>query len=278
MTASILLVEDDDTARTLLTNILTRTGYQVTPAPDGETAVSFLYRTTPGVEPPPEQLYDVVITDIRMRELDGIAVMQAAMEQTPPPAVILMTGYSSVETAIAALRGHAYDYLLKPCDTSDLLECVAGAIQHRTANIQRNDAITLLSKCVNQLQEANILDTRTPSPAKHTTPEPPLPERTERFARVGSLVLDLFRHTATFQEQPLQLTPIEYALLRSLAETPGRVHRYQDIAMQTHGTPMSNNEAQVLLRAHVHNLRRKITPSYLVNVRGTGYMLVNPEE
>lgn len=277
MSPSLLIVEDDDTARLLLTNVLKRAGYHVTAAADGESAIELL--NNPAVADTEGYPYDVVITDIRMQGLDGIEVMHIAMKKQPPPAVILMTGYSSVETAVAALRANAYDYLMKPCDTADLLRCVAGAVQHRIAELQRTSAMNLLTRGLDQLQEAStLLSNRTPaSPATATDSDVQSVAKPERFLHVGSLCLDMFRHTATFEDQSLQLTPIEYELLRCLANQTGRVVSYQDIVEQTHETSVSTNEAQVLLRTHVRNLRRKIDPDYIINVRGTGYMLIVPD-
>jgi DNA-binding response OmpR family regulator len=274
MTPSLLVVEDDDTARVLLTNVLKRAGYHVTAASDGETAIQLLNNA--GGTLAEGYPYDVVITDIRMQGLDGIEVMHVAMRNDPPPAVILMTGFSSVETAVAALRAHAFDYLLKPCDTEDLLRCVEGAVHHRNAEIQRTNAIEMLSRGLDQLQGAASPGNRGGQMAERADNEPQVLDRSERFLQVGDLCLDLFRHTMTFQDVSVQLTPIEYELLLCLAETPGRVMKYQEIAYATHGSRVSTNEAQVLLRTHVRNLRKKIDPEYIVNVRGTGYMLVVP--
>lgn len=297
MTASILLVEDDDTARVLLSNVLKRAGYQVTAAANGERAIQLL--NSASAAEPEGSTYDVVLTDIRMHGKDGIAVMHAASRQKKPPAVILMTGYGSIETAVAALRANAYDYLLKPCDTGDLLQCVAGAVQHRSADMQRADAVRMLTHYVEQLQMADNPHTRIPPRISEPSLQEPVSETAaggeratraeksesekeeqaeERFIQVGDLCLDLFRHTVTFHEYPLQVTPTEYTLLQCLAKNPGRVLRYHEIVQYTHSSQVSNNEAQVLLRAHVHNLRRKIDPSYLINVRGIGYMLVVPDE
>ncbi len=274
-TPSLLIVEDDEKARVLLTNVLKRAGYYVTAASDGETAIQLLSNAT--ANPSEGYPYDVVITDIRMQGLDGIEVMHMAMKLTPPPAVILMTGYSSVETAVTALRAHAYDYLLKPCDTEDMLRCVDGAVRHRNNELRRAEAINLLTRGLDQLQQTDhqiAMSSQQPDFQNLSSTA----GVTGRFFRVGDMIIDLFRHTATYQEQQLQLTPIEYELLRCLAQSAGQVLSYQTIAEQTHGSSVDTSEAQVLLRTHIRNLRRKINPDYIVNVRGTGYMLVVPEE
>lgn len=272
---SLLIVEDDDTARTLLCSVLERTGYRVTAAPDGETAIRLLEASLSSVDRPDG--YDVVITDIRMEGTDGISVMHAAKQQKIPPAVILMTGYSSVETAVAALRANAYDYLLKPCDTNDLLRCVEGAVKYRSTELQRVKALSLLTQGLTQLQ-ATQQNTLHANKANLPIGENALMEdQLKRFIIVGDLSIDILRHSATFQNKALQLTPIEYQLLYTLAQTPSNVLNYEEIVKYTHGTVVGTSEAQVLLRAHVRNIRRKIDPSYIVNIRGIGYMLAVPD-
>jgi DNA-binding response OmpR family regulator len=274
MAPSILLVEDDDTARVLLSNVLTRAGYHVTEASDGETAIQFLTRAPSGTVP--GFPYDVVLTDIRMRGQDGIAVMNVARQQSPPPSVILLTGYGSVETAVAALRANAYDYMLKPCDTGDLLRRVAGAVQQRLIELQRADRQDLLTRCLDHFEHQSP---PVPTESSGVSSGSPFQRDTlDRFIQAGSLCLDLFRYTATFDGRPLHVTPIEYALLNSLAEKPGEVLSYEEIVYRTHGSRVTRNEALTLLRAHIHNLRRKLDPDYIVNVRGLGYMLSVPQE
>ncbi len=235
MTARILLVEDDQMARQLLANVLIQAGYEVTQAADGTIAIRLLE----------EYRFDVVLSDIYMAAIDGIAVMHAARNhRSYAPEVILLTGYGSLETAIAALRSGAYNYLLKPCATDELLDCVAGAVKRRLPE-QHQDEI------------AN-------DPG--------------RYLSVRGLQLDLHRHSALLDGQPLHLTPTEFILLRCLAEAPECVLSCTEIVQQTHGYMTSESEAQILLRTHVRNLRLKIPKKYLVTVRNTGYMLVGPRD
>lgn len=265
MEAQILLVEDDHTTRQILASVLDDAGYHVTPAADGTVALELLKA----------HRFDVVVTDIRMREVDGVAVLSAARALPIPPEVILLTGYGSLETAVAALRAGAFNYLLKPCVSSELIACVQEAVQRGDGNRRRLEAIRIIAQEYSYAQPT----TGTPDgarPAGGNVASPPV--RDGRFLDVGALKLDLFRHNATFAAQPMHLTPIEYALLCFLAETPGRVHQCGDIVRRTHGYEADETEAQALLRAHVRNLRRKLPSTYLVTVRGTGYMLVDPNE
>ena len=67
---------------------------------------------------------DLIISDIQMPGMDGIAFLKAVRERFPDLPVILMTGYATVETAVAALRSRAYDYLKKPVQLQELQACL----------------------------------------------------------------------------------------------------------------------------------------------------------
>jgi DNA-binding response OmpR family regulator len=245
MQEKILLAEDDATTRRLLASGLASAGYGVADAPDGETALELL-----AAEP-----FDLVVSDIRMRRVDGVQLLKAARERPEPPAVILLTGYSSVDSAVAALRLGAYDYLQKPCTLAELLERVEGALKQR-AEERRIKVLRQLA------QEIAVLG-----------PDPAPRARTDQPAQYGRLAIDRARHQASFDGRALRLTPIEYALLCCLADASGRVVSYDTIVRATHGLAVDDDEAQALLRSHVHNLRHKIDPAYIVGVRGAGYML-----
>jgi DNA-binding NtrC family response regulator len=127
----ILLVEDDDTARRSIASVLERAGYIVDAVPDGEQAVALLNSSASG------PAFDVVLTDLLLGTLDGVAVLKAARAMPNPPEVILLTGYGTLQTAIEALRAGAFDYLLKPCRLDDLLRCIKGAAERRAARAEQ---------------------------------------------------------------------------------------------------------------------------------------------
>ncbi|NJP07055.1 MAG: response regulator transcription factor [Chloroflexaceae bacterium] len=262
----VLLAEDDSVARRLFAQVLRDAGYQVVAAPDGETAIRCL----------DEQLFDVVVTDICMGAVDGIAVLQEARKRQPPPNVILLTGFASLDTAIAALRSGAYDYLQKPCLPRQLIERVAAAATARADAMRQINAVRTIAQGIAQLQNsspADVLDI--PSESSSFVEE----KRAEtRYRHVGLLTVDSYRHEVSFDGQVLHLTPTEFALIDCLTETSGQVLSYRDIVRRTHGHQTNDSEAQLLLKAHIRNLRRKIPANYLVNVRGTGYMLVEPSD
>ena len=89
---------------------LPRMGHEVTVCPDGLTAVAALERNT----------YDCILVDLDMPGLNGIEVIAKAKELSPDTEAVVLTGKSSLETAVAALRHGAFDYLTKPCKLVEL--------------------------------------------------------------------------------------------------------------------------------------------------------------
>ena len=89
---------------------LPRMGHEVTVCPDGMTAVAALERNT----------YDCLLVDLDMPGMNGIEVIAKAKELSPETEAVVLTGKSSLETAVAALRHGAFDYLTKPCKLVEL--------------------------------------------------------------------------------------------------------------------------------------------------------------
>ncbi len=106
----LLFADDEKSLQNLLGRELQRMGYEVTVCPDGLTAVAALQRNT----------YDCLLVDLDMPGLGGIEVIAKAKDMSPSTDAIVMTGKSSLETAIAALRHGVFDYITKPCKLVDL--------------------------------------------------------------------------------------------------------------------------------------------------------------
>lgn len=262
MTINLLLVDDTRALREWLSRALIQAGYLVTQASSGEEALALLLQAGGNRIP-----FDVVITDIVMGAVDGIQVVSAARSQPDPPEVILITSHGTVDTAMAALRLGAFDYLMRPIQTPALLERVRAAVARRAEQRQQAEeaaAWRSVAEAFNQIQ----LGAKPPDAT--TTAKP------ERYYTLGQLWIDTHRHEVRFAGQPLAVTPIEYMILVCLAETPAMVVTYGVLVQHTHAITLSEREAYNLLRTHIRNLRRKIDPSYLISVRGVGYILDTP--
>jgi len=100
----VLVVDDERSMRELLAIMLKQAGHEVTVAEGGEQAIEVIKS-----EP-----FDLVITDLRMRKVDGIAVLRATKEHSPSTVVLVVTAFASTETAVEAMKLGAYDYVTKP--------------------------------------------------------------------------------------------------------------------------------------------------------------------
>ena len=118
----VLVVDDEQSMRDLLAIMLRQAGYDVTTADGGEAAIERLKAES----------FDLVLTDLRMRKVDGLAVLKAAKEHAPRTVVLVVTAYASTETAVEAMKLGAYDYITKPFKLDELKVTVANALErHR---------------------------------------------------------------------------------------------------------------------------------------------------
>jgi two-component system response regulator PilR (NtrC family) len=165
MTASILVVDDEPAIQDILTWALSAEGYRVATAGNGEEALARVERED----------FDIIVTDIVMPGLDGLEVLERSRVLNPRAAVIVMTAYAALETAIAALRRGASDYLEKPFSVDLLKERVQRLLQYREtlwkdrlvqrAMQPRAVAHSLVgeSDAIRSLREQITLAARTPS-------------------------------------------------------------------------------------------------------------------
>jgi len=118
---TVLVVEEQNSARESLAELLRGEGYEVHEAADGNAAISLV-----------DQLdLDLVLTDLTMPGSDGIGVLRHIRDASPQTLVILMTAHASVETAVEAIRLGAQDYLLKPLIFEDVLHKAQHLMEHR---------------------------------------------------------------------------------------------------------------------------------------------------
>ena len=112
--ARILIVDDDETIRTTMKAILEDEGYVVDLASTGEEAIQLTMKTT----------YNIALLDIRLPDMEGVELLKLMRDNVPRTRKIMVTGYPSMQNAIAALNKNADAYLLKPLDNEKLLNLV----------------------------------------------------------------------------------------------------------------------------------------------------------
>jgi DNA-binding response OmpR family regulator len=256
----ILVVEDELIARRVLHDMLERVGHEVTAVSSGEEAIEQLQSGR----------FDLVLTDLQLRKVDGLAVVASARERDPDIEAIVLTGYATLDSAIAAVRQGATNYILKPGQPGEIETSVSAALarratrRHQAASLRRLGE-SLIQLAGNQVDAVDILPTQaSPSPAHILT--------------IGQLVIDQHRHSATLAGRNLLLSPGEFSLLIYMAQHHQQVLSPQQIVRDVLGYQVDQHEARDLIKARVWALRRKVErdpaePEYVVSVRGVGYML-----
>ncbi len=142
----VLVVDDEESVATTIEAILKLDGHDVVAVTSGAEAIRLLN----------ERQFDVVLTDLRLGDMDGIEVLREVQRTASDTAAIMLTGYASLESAIAALRSGAYDYLMKPSEVDELRATVNRAIERRQ-----------LRRRLLELEEVDRLKTQFLSMASH---------------------------------------------------------------------------------------------------------------
>jgi DNA-binding NtrC family response regulator len=127
-TATILLVDDDSAFRHVMSGELRRLGHEVATAGSGEEAVAHLERNAP----------QIVLLDLRLPGMDGLAALKAIRARNPSTEVIMLTGHGSIDSAIESIREGAFDYVTKPCPLDEIQIRVERAIEQRALRQRAN--------------------------------------------------------------------------------------------------------------------------------------------
>jgi DNA-binding response OmpR family regulator len=229
----ILVVDDDIKIVRLVRMYLERAGYRVIEATDGRAALSAITLEAPAL----------VVLDVMLPEVDGLAVLRAVRRNDQTP-VIILSARGMTDDRIAGLTAGADDYLPKPFSPAELV-----------LRVQR-----ILARAALAGASADS------SGAKRNSTEP---------IRHADLVVDRSRHEVRIGDRLVPLTAVEFRLLVALLEADGRVLTRDQLLDAVYG----QDEAEVLDRTvdvHIGRLRDKLDddaerPRYVATVRGVGY-------
>lgn len=118
----ILVVDDELSMREFLEVMLSREGYKVSCAENGKTAISLINK----------KHFDLLLCDIRLGDISGLDVLRAAKKKSQHTVVIMISAYSSAETAVEAMNDGAYDYVPKPFDNEELKQTIKNSLDIKT--------------------------------------------------------------------------------------------------------------------------------------------------
>jgi DNA-binding response OmpR family regulator len=281
--ARLLVVDDEPRLRAGLRELFNLMGYQVEEAASGREALQLLEGAS----------YDLMVLDIRMPGMDGIEVMRRTRQICPDLPIVVLTAHASLESAIAAVKSDAVDYLHKPIDIEDLAATISRALQERAEQLRRQRLLDVMGDALDVLREGSAPPpVSSPVPVSETEPVfetasadhlPTFPELApapaERFLRAGPLTLDRQKRLVVVAGDPaltVELTEREAAALIVLMEQPNQVLSYSRLARVLTDYDLDKLEAQNMVRLCIHRLRRKIEanprkPDLIRTVRGRGY-------
>lgn len=222
----LLIVDDNETVRSLVADHFTGLGFSVTQAADG----------IAGLQEAVRNRADCIILDVTMPGMDGFTVCRFIRERGNTTPVIMLTDRIEIHDKVTGFQEGADDYLAKPFSPVELEMRVRAVLRRRSSAAAR-------------------------------------PARARTLAR-GALRIDLERRTASIDGQTVDLTPIEFDLLKLLAGTPGRVYSRDellDVVWDTRHDGYKRN-----IDPHINRLRTKIErdprhPAFIQTVWGVGY-------
>jgi signal transduction histidine kinase len=141
----VLVVDDEESVVVTIKAILQLDGYNVATTTSGVQARAMVR----DVE------YDLVLTDLRLEDGDGLDVLKAVREHHPETITIMLTGYASLESAIQAIRAGAYDYLVKPSEVEELRSTVARGIERRRLGQELRKRVAELERANREIADLN---------------------------------------------------------------------------------------------------------------------------
>jgi DNA-binding response OmpR family regulator len=259
----ILIVDDEANLRHTVARILQRAGFEVTTAASGKEGLALLS----------QQTFDLIFMDIRMPDMNGLETFQAISTNYPKLPVILFTGQPDLNSAVSALRQGAIDYLQKPLKPELIVERAKTVL----LKLERERRKKELQSQIEALQaELRQLETEEGSEPTSKDKEP---NEDERYLKRNNLILDLHTHRATVGSRTIDLSPTAFNYLLVLARHAPNIVDYRTLVTEAQGYQTDTREAQELAKWHVHQIREILEPdaerpSFIINVRGTGYRLV----
>ncbi len=265
----ILIVDDEQNILLYLSEALEDEGYAITTKASGKEAVS-------AVE---NEEYDLLLVDLKLRDLDGLEVMREAKKHSPDTVVIMLTGHGSLESAMEAIKYGAFDYLLKPSSVQDLKDSIRRGLEKRESDLQERRLASQARVFARAILEggevASGVEQSLARAIGQGHPQPRKPED-EEIVAVSDVVVDVKKHEVKRGGELLGLTPTEFNLLVTLMNNAGRVLSCKYLVKQVHNYDLSEFDSRSMIRVHIKHLRHKIerdpnTPEYILNVRGLGY-------
>lgn len=276
----LLIVDDEETMRQSMVELLRLEGYQTATAVNGTDAIRQLNERN---ESHPQAPFDLIVLDLKMPGVDGSEVLRHASAVSPDTQVILLTAHGSLQSAIEALQHGAHDYILKPASPEKLIKSVKEGLKKRAGHLQRNAAMYQLEESIQALRSFNNKKKNggNITPGLHRTEgsEPPgsLVHSGEKIWITPDIYLNIPEREIQSSTVTVTLTPNETRLLITFVKEINRVFSHQELVQHVQGYEVEANDAPKIIRPVICRLRQKLlrlphTENWITCIRSTGYV------
>jgi len=262
----LLIVDDEEHIRAALVKALGLVGYEVDEAASGQEALAMLQAES----------YDLMVLDMVLPGVEGIDVLRRAHQIQPDVSIIILTGNASLESAIAAVKSAAVDYLLKPASIHEIIDAITNALQKRAASVQKEFLVNTLSEALEQIDSADS------SPGLFQS----LQKSQARFVVKRPLCLDRSQRVVTINnesEHSVDLSKGETAVLQCMMQNANHILSWEQLVWMAWGYKADRIEAKSVIRPYIFRLRKKLEdnpkkPRLIRTVRKRGYKFVSMDD
>lgn len=231
----LLIVDDEPDVLFTLSHCFDPKKYCVDTAANGAESLHQIAHNT----------YQLILLDLNMAPISGLEVLTELRKINQETVVIILTAFSTLDSAIEALRLGAFDYLIKPAPVETIRKRSAEALKRYAQN-------QLLTQSLSTPLDTSLLVS-------------------------GELVLNLPQQTATYANHPLELTTTQFKILQTLVQSAPKPLAPLKLVEKTLGYECTPLEAAGLMKFHIHELRQKLEPDpekprHIRTIRLEGYL------
>lgn len=261
---TILIIDDELNLRRSLALILQRAGHAVTTAADAREALQNMQAGA----------FDLAFLDLKLPDRSGMSLLADLRQRQPDMPILILTAHATLDTAIAALRQGARDYLLKPIDPPHILARVKEVLAEQAWPKRRREIEAEVQNLMAELRQMNDCE---PPPTEVPTQLPPIDPA--RWLQRGPFTLDLHTRHAMLDDRAVPLPPTTFDYLVTLVRHAPDPVAYETLVLEAQGYKLPRTEAREMVRWQIHELRKALETDaqhrrFIFTVRHIGYRLV----
>ena len=222
---------------------------------------------------------DLIVIDLDRNVMDGLRLLHEFKKHDPEIVVIFTSTRISLETSLAALRGGAFDIHIKSAQQESFRQTIARGINQANRIKKQRQILEELCKNMNQLVQTwttkLVADAKGKVGLNHLS-ESHLGQNSSETIKIGGLSIHLGRNQVETEFGDANLTPTEFEIMLYLFFNRERIVKCAELISKLRGFDVEEQEARILIRPHVSNLRSKLSSiqtdrNLIENVRGIGY-------